>query len=79
MKIIVKTMSGKIITLDVEEDYTIKQVKQQIQENELINPLQQCLVYGVYRLEDDKTIRYYNINNINNNNIIYLVIRLLGG
>lgn len=40
MQIFVKTLIGKIITLDVEPNYTIKNVKTKIQEIEDIQPKQ---------------------------------------
>ena len=55
MKILVKTLTGKTITLSVEATYTIEDVKNQIQH--------QCpkLTFAGKQLEDDHTLSDYNI------------------
>ena len=62
MQIFVETLTGKRITLDVEPDDTIENVKSKIQDKEGIPPDEQRLdFYSHFDLEDDKTLAYYNI------------------
>ena len=64
MYIFVKTMSGRVITVEVEGSDTIKNVKAKIQNKELhhrYHSTLQQLTFGRKVLEDMYTLRYYNI------------------
>ena len=70
MQIIVKTLDGKTITIDVKSHDNIENIKIKIQAKEDIHPDQQRLLFAGKKLEDDKNITNYNIQN---NSTLYLV------
>ncbi len=75
MQVFVKTLTGKSITLDVEQGDSIDSIKKKIAEKEAIPADQQRLIFGGKQLDNEKTIADYNIQS---DATIHLVLSLRG-
>ena len=76
MRIFVKTLTGKTITLDVDPEEHIEFLKFRIRKKEGIPVDQQRLIFTGMQLEDNKILSDYHIHN---ESTLHLVLRLRGG
>ena len=76
MQIFIKTLTGRTVTLIVEDDDTILNVKEKLKDKDGVDVAEQRLIYGGHQLEDNKSLRDYNIER---DSTIHLVLRLPGG
>lgn len=76
-EIFVKTLTGKIITIEVSAEESIISLKKKVQEKEGIPPDQQALHYAGKELnEDNKDLKDYSIKK---EATLHLILRLRGG
>ncbi|KAM6495379.1 hypothetical protein JOM56_008085 [Amanita muscaria] len=72
----VKTLTGKTISVMCASNYTVRNVKEIVQEREGIPPDQLWFIFAGKKLEDDRTLSHYSITN---DSTLHSVLRLRGG
>jgi ubiquitin len=75
MKLFIKALTGKTITLEVEDTDTILLVKEKVQDTEGVPPKFVRFILAGKQLEDDRTLRDYNIKS---EATVHLVLKLRG-
>lgn len=76
MQVFIKTLTGRTITIIVEETDSIKTVKQKVKDKDGVPVDEQRLLYGGSELQDKNTLADYCIQS---EATIHLVLRLPGG
>ncbi len=76
MQIFVKNLLGNTIIIDINSNNTILDIKNKIYEKDEILPEYQRLTFKGKELYDARTLEEHDINN---DDTIYLYLRLIGG
>eukprot|EP00529_Nitzschia_sp_RCC80_P026285 CAMPEP_0113461430 /NCGR_PEP_ID=MMETSP0014_2-20120614/11539_1 /TAXON_ID=2857 /ORGANISM="Nitzschia sp." /LENGTH=350 /DNA_ID=CAMNT_0000353195 /DNA_START=14 /DNA_END=1067 /DNA_ORIENTATION=- /assembly_acc=CAM_ASM_000159 len=76
MQLFVKTLTGKTVSIEVEEGESIEDVKAKISEKEGIPAEQQRLIFGGQQLQEGKSLEDYDVGD---DATLHLVLRLRGG
>ena len=76
MNIKLKSLTGKLINLNVEPSYTIQQIKEKVQEMEGLGPEVQRIIFKGTMLKDEATI---DQSKIEPGSVLHLVLALRGG
>lgn len=76
MIIKVRTLTGKEIEIEVESTDKITRIKEMIEEKEGIPPDQQRVIFSGKQLNDEKTLKDYQIEA---GSVMFLVLALRGG
>ncbi|KLO06576.1 ubiquitin [Schizopora paradoxa] len=72
----VKTLTGKEISLDIDEDETITRLKEKVEEQSGVPPPQQRLIFSGKQLVDGQTAKE---SSLKAGDTLHLVLALRGG
>jgi large subunit ribosomal protein L40e len=75
MQIYVKTLTGKTITVEVDPNNTVEDLKYMIHDSEGYGVESQRLIFEGKQLEDGRTLRDYNIQD---ESLVHLILRIRG-
>lgn len=75
-QLFVKTLTGKTLTIDTQEGHTVAILKELVRDKEGIPPEEQRLVWNGKQLEDERTLRGYQVSK---GQTMHVVLRLRGG
>lgn len=75
-QIFIKTLTGKTLTIVVQEENSIEDLKAKIRDREGIPPDHQRIIYGGKQFQDGRTLSDYDIPK---NATLHLVVRVPGG
>mmetsp|Transcript_27219 Transcript_27219/g.33640 ORF Transcript_27219/g.33640 Transcript_27219/m.33640 type:complete len:94 (-) Transcript_27219:138-419(-) len=73
MQVFVKTLTGKIITVGVSSDDTIRDLKELVRDKEGISIDQQRLLFYGRQLEDKHTLTHYSITKESTLHLYHLI------
>lgn len=73
--VFVVSLKGKTIKIEVEENFTVLNLKQSIEKKENISVGEQRIFFCGKQLEDIHSLTYYNVSR---DSTLHLLIRLLG-
>jgi hypothetical protein len=76
LQLIIITLQGKAMVISIKQLDTILNLKKMIHEKDHLPIEQQRLTYASKNLEDNKTLKYYQLQN---NSSVHCLGRLLGG
>ena len=76
MQLFVKTLTGRVVTLDVEASDTVLAIKQKISGVEGVAVESQRLIAEECQMDDERTLADYNLSS---ESTIALVVALIGG
>jgi len=76
MQIKIKTLTGKVVELNIEPTDTIYRVKEMLEEKEGIDPKQQRLIFGGKQIGDELSA---NSIGVRADDTLHLVLALRGG
>ncbi|KAJ3763014.1 ubiquitin-related domain-containing protein [Lentinula raphanica] len=76
MLVKVRTLTGKQLDIDLDNDAKVFKIKEKVEEQQGIPPPQQRLIFSGKQLDDDKTLEEANISA---GAVLHLVLALRGG